>query len=72
MIEKAMEPMKLCNDIFITKRADGELGEIYTIDLGAEIGIYQVESVEMSRFSNTVTQLVASFFTASVQRRENG
>ena len=43
MIEKAMEPMKLCNDMFITKRADGELGEIYTIDLGAEIGIYQVE-----------------------------
>ena len=35
--------MKLCNEIFITKREDGERGEIYTIDLGAEIGIYQVE-----------------------------
>ena len=42
-IEKAMEPMKVCNEIFITKREDGERGEIYTIDLGAAIGIYQVE-----------------------------
>lgn len=42
-IEKAMEPMKVCNEIFITKREDGERGEIYTIDLGAAVGIYQVE-----------------------------
>ena len=42
-IETAMEPMKSCNEIFITKRADGELGEIFTIDLGPKIGIYQIE-----------------------------
>lgn len=42
-IEKAMEPMKVSNEIFNTKRADGELGEIFTIDLGPKVGIYQIE-----------------------------
>eukprot|EP00535_Pseudo-nitzschia_heimii_P008543 CAMPEP_0197175910 /NCGR_PEP_ID=MMETSP1423-20130617/1999_1 /TAXON_ID=476441 /ORGANISM="Pseudo-nitzschia heimii, Strain UNC1101" /LENGTH=154 /DNA_ID=CAMNT_0042625175 /DNA_START=298 /DNA_END=762 /DNA_ORIENTATION=+ len=42
-IEKAVEPMKLYNAVFITKRADGDLGEIFTIDLGPKIGLYQME-----------------------------
>ena len=42
-IEKAVEPMKLNNAVFITKRTVGELGEIFTIDLGPKIGLYQIE-----------------------------
>lgn len=42
-IEKAVEPMKSCNEIFDIKRADGELGEIFSIDLGPKVGIYQIE-----------------------------
>ena len=42
-LEKAMEPMKMYNEIFVTKRADGEIGEIFTIDLGPKLGLYQVE-----------------------------
>ena len=42
-IEQAVEPMKSNNEIFMTKRSDGELGEIFTIDLGPKIGLYQIE-----------------------------
>ena len=42
-IEQAVEPMKLQNDVFITKREDGELGEIFSIDLGPKVGMYQIE-----------------------------
>ena len=42
-IERAVEPMKANNTVFITKRSDGELGEIFTIDLGPKLGLYQIE-----------------------------
>lgn len=42
-IEKAMEPMKSYNEIFVTQRANGELGEIFTMDLGPKVGLYQIE-----------------------------
>eukprot|EP00534_Pseudo-nitzschia_fraudulenta_P014399 CAMPEP_0201241658 /NCGR_PEP_ID=MMETSP0852-20130820/34972_1 /ASSEMBLY_ACC=CAM_ASM_000632 /TAXON_ID=183588 /ORGANISM="Pseudo-nitzschia fraudulenta, Strain WWA7" /LENGTH=151 /DNA_ID=CAMNT_0047538019 /DNA_START=165 /DNA_END=617 /DNA_ORIENTATION=+ len=42
-IERAMEPMKSNNEVFITKRADGDIGEMFTIDLGPKIGLYQIE-----------------------------
>ena len=42
-IEQAVEPMKAYNEFFNTKRSDGEIGEMFTIDLGPKVGIYQME-----------------------------
>jgi frataxin-like iron-binding protein CyaY len=42
-IEQAVEPMKAYNEVFYTKRSDGEIGEMFTIDLGPKVGIYQME-----------------------------
>jgi hypothetical protein len=42
-IELAVEPMKVYNEVFNTKRSDGEIGQMFTIDLGPKVGIYQME-----------------------------
>ena len=42
-IEQAVEPMKAYNEVFYTKRLDGDIGEMFTIDLGPKVGIYQME-----------------------------
>lgn len=46
-LQKALEPMKAQNDIFIVKRVDGDIGEILTIDLGPKEGSYRIEISEM-------------------------
>mmetsp|Transcript_8430 Transcript_8430/g.9680 ORF Transcript_8430/g.9680 Transcript_8430/m.9680 type:complete len:227 (+) Transcript_8430:51-731(+) len=46
-LEEAVEAMKIVNDFFITKRSRGDLGEIFTIDLGPKEGLYTVEISEM-------------------------
>ena len=43
-IERSVEPMKTRNETFITKRSDGEIGEMFTIDLGPQLGIFQIET----------------------------
>jgi len=45
-LEEALEAMKIKNDFFITKRSRGDLGEIFTIDLGPKEGLYQIEISE--------------------------
>eukprot|EP00536_Pseudo-nitzschia_multiseries_P011399 jgi/Psemu1/308166/fgenesh1_kg.385_\ len=42
-IERAVEPMKTSNEIFDTERSDGEIGEMFSIDLGPKVGVYQIE-----------------------------
>mmetsp|Transcript_26996 Transcript_26996/g.74217 ORF Transcript_26996/g.74217 Transcript_26996/m.74217 type:complete len:229 (+) Transcript_26996:361-1047(+) len=42
-IERAVEPMKASNETFVTKRSDGEIGEMFSIDLGPKVGVYQME-----------------------------
>jgi hypothetical protein len=48
-IEQAVEPMKLYNKVFVTKRTFGDLGEIFSIDLGPKLGIFQIEIGEDER-----------------------
>mmetsp|Transcript_27644 Transcript_27644/g.60868 ORF Transcript_27644/g.60868 Transcript_27644/m.60868 type:complete len:245 (-) Transcript_27644:13-747(-) len=53
-IERAVEPMKAYNETFVTKRSRGEIGEMFTIDLGPKAGLYQIEtSVDEQVFEYT-------------------
>jgi hypothetical protein len=45
-LERALQPMKAKNDVFIIQRMDGEIGEILKLDLGPKDGFYQLEVSE--------------------------
>jgi hypothetical protein len=45
-LEIALEPMKKKNEIFIITREEGDLGEIFKIDVGPKEGFYQIEVSE--------------------------
>jgi hypothetical protein len=45
-LERALEPMKAKNDFFLVERLDGEIGEVFKLDLGPKEGFYQLEFSE--------------------------
>jgi len=47
-LERAVSPLKSQNEFFVAKRSsNGELGEVLTIDLGPQTGIFQIEVSEV-------------------------
>lgn len=45
-LERALEPMKAKNDFFVVQRMDGEIGEVFKLDLGPKEGFYELEVSE--------------------------
>lgn len=45
-LERALTPMKAKNDPFVISRLQGDIGEVFQLDLGPKEGLYQLEISE--------------------------
>lgn len=66
-LERAVEPMKAKNDIFVVERSDGEIGETLRIDLGPKEGFYLVEISEdehVFQYSSPVSGQILYFLSS--------
>ena len=67
-LERALTPMKAKNDTFIITRSQGDMGEIFQLDLGPKEGSYQIyvsEEEHVFEYSSPISGKILYCLSAS-------
>ena len=67
-LETALHPMKSKNEVFVISREDGDIGEIFKLDLGPSIGHYLIEISEdecVMQYSSPISGQILYFLSGS-------
>ena len=67
-LETALHPMKSKNEVFVISREDGDIGEIFKLDLGPSVGHYLIEISEdecLMQYSSPISGRILYFLSGS-------
>eukprot|EP00529_Nitzschia_sp_RCC80_P030929 CAMPEP_0113513010 /NCGR_PEP_ID=MMETSP0014_2-20120614/39631_1 /TAXON_ID=2857 /ORGANISM="Nitzschia sp." /LENGTH=294 /DNA_ID=CAMNT_0000409379 /DNA_START=39 /DNA_END=923 /DNA_ORIENTATION=+ /assembly_acc=CAM_ASM_000159 len=67
-LETALHPMKSKNEVFVISREDGDIGEIFKLDLGPSVGHYLIEISEdecLMQYSSPISGQILYFLSDS-------